>query len=142
MAATLFLGTVGEGVWRSNDGGATWSRSSKGMFVECDVRALAVDPGRAGVVYAGTDEGVCRSDNHGDEWTRLDGPLDDLVTWALRLLPQSDLLLAGTRPADISSSTATAAPFAFGSITPMASPVSPSRISARPSTAAPTRRRL
>jgi photosystem II stability/assembly factor-like uncharacterized protein len=72
------------------------------MFVECDVRALVVDPRRAGVVYAGTNEGVWRTENHGDEWTRLDGPLDDLVTWSLLLLPQEgEILLAGTRPAGI-----------------------------------------
>src|SRR5579863_1405188 len=97
----LFIGTVGEGVWRSTDGGATWCRSAKGMFVECDVRALVVDPRRAGVLYAGTNEGVWRTENHGDEWTRLDGPLDHLVTWSLLLLPAGDVLFAGTRPAGI-----------------------------------------
>ncbi|HWB11312.1 MAG TPA: hypothetical protein VG826_18935 [Pirellulales bacterium] len=98
----LFLGTVGEGVWRSTDGGATWCRASKGMFVECDVRALVADARRAGVVYAGTNEGVWRTQNNGDDWTRLDGPLDDLVTWSLLLLPQADeVLFAGTRPAGL-----------------------------------------
>jgi photosystem II stability/assembly factor-like uncharacterized protein len=70
------------------------------MFVECDVRALVVDPRRAGVVYAGTNEGVWRTENHGEEWTRLAGPLDELVTWTLRLL-EGEALLAGTRPAGI-----------------------------------------
>jgi hypothetical protein len=98
----LFLGTVGEGVWRSTDGGATWCRSSNGMFVECDVRALVVDPQRPGVVYAGTNEGVWRTDNNGDEWTRLNGPMNDLVTWSLLLAPaQHPALFAGTRPAGI-----------------------------------------
>ena len=55
---TLFVGTVGEGVWRSTDGGAEWSRSCKEMFVECDVRALAVEPRRPQVLYAGTHGGV------------------------------------------------------------------------------------
>src|SRR5690348_9031157 len=95
----LFVGTVGEGVWRSTDGGATWNRSSKGMFVECDVRALAVDPQRPNVLYAGTNEGVYRTDNSGDDWTRLNGPLNDLITWSLLAVPhQPDTLLAGTRP--------------------------------------------
>jgi len=50
--------------------------------------------------------------------------------------------MAGTRPADISARIATTAPLAFGSITPIASPASASGISLRPSTAAPTSRRL
>lgn len=100
--SVLFLGTVGEGVWRSTDGGETWRRSSNGMFVECDVRALVVDPERPGVVYAGTNEGVWRSENSGDEWTPLDGPMNDLVTWSLLLLTgQKPALFAGTRPAGI-----------------------------------------
>ena len=65
----LFIGTVGEGVWRSTDGGATWCRSSKGMFVECDVRALVADPRRAGVLYAGTKR---RRVAHGEPRRRVD----------------------------------------------------------------------
>lgn len=102
----LYVGTVGEGLWRSNDGGASWERAAQGMFVECDVRALAIDPRRSNVLYAGTNEGVYRTQDMGDHWTRLDGPLNQLVTWSLVLLPQqTDTLLAGTRPAGIFRST-------------------------------------
>ena len=102
----LFIGTVGEGVWRSTDGGATWDRSSKGMFVECDVRALAVHPRRPRVLYAGTNEGVYRTENAGDDWTRVEGPLTDLVTWSLLVVPHNpDTLLAGTRPPRLFRST-------------------------------------
>ncbi|HEV7226367.1 MAG TPA: hypothetical protein VGN42_26910 [Pirellulales bacterium] len=95
----LFVGTVGEGVWRSTDGGAEWRRSSDGMFVECDVRALAVDPRRPQTLYAGTNEGVYRTENGGDDWTRLAGPLDERTTWSLLVVPhQPDTVLAGTRP--------------------------------------------
>lgn len=107
MAETiLFVGTVGEGVWRSTDGGATWARSAKGMFVECDVRALAVDPHRPRTLYAGTNEGVYRSEDAGEQWTLLSGPLDNLVTWSLLVSPHArDTLWAGTRPAGIFRST-------------------------------------
>lgn len=100
--SALFVGAVGEGVWRSTDGGVQWSRASKGMFVECDVRALTVDPRRPRVLYAGTNEGVYRSENAGDDWVRLAGPLDQLITWSLLVLPQQpDTILAGMRPARI-----------------------------------------
>ena len=102
----LFVGTVGEGVWRSTNGGATWSRSAKGMFVECDVRALVVDPRRPHVLYAGTNEGVWRTENSGDDWRRLDGPMNDQVTWSLLLPPpDGETVLAGTRPPTIYRST-------------------------------------
>ena len=48
----------------------------------------------------------------------------------------------GTRPADIRPRMVTTAPFAFGSITPSALPSAASGISLRPSTAAPSSRRL
>ena len=38
----LYVGTIGEGLWRSSDGGETFARASGGMFVECLVRALAL----------------------------------------------------------------------------------------------------
>lgn len=102
----IYVGTVGEGIWRSTDGGTSWERAAKGMFVECDVRALAVDPHRANVLYAGTNEGVYRTEDGAEHWTRLDGPLNQLVTWSLLVPPQQrDILLAGTRPAGIFRST-------------------------------------
>ena len=97
---TLYLGTVGEGLWRSDDGGAHWQRRALGMFVECDVRAIAADPRDANVLYAGTSEGCYRTDDGGENWRRLDSPMNDLVVWSLLVLPdRPDTILAGTRPA-------------------------------------------
>lgn len=98
----IYVGTVGEGVWRSDDGGKSFERRSRGMFVECDVRALAAHPTTPRVIYAGTSEGVYRSDDRGDHWARLDSPLNQLVTWSLLVSPhEPDTLYAGTRPAQL-----------------------------------------
>ncbi len=98
----ILVGTVGEGVWRSDDGGKTFSRRSQGMFVECDVRALAAHPANPHLVYAGTSEGVYRSTDRGEHWVRLEGPLNHLVTWSLLVSPHDpDTLYAGTRPAHL-----------------------------------------
>ena len=102
--SVLFVGTVGEGIWRSSDGGDNWCRSCKGMFVECDVRALVADP-RTTSIYAGTNEGVWRSTDRGENWTRLEGPMNDMVTWSLLVDARHDRLFAGTRPAGIFRST-------------------------------------
>ena len=40
----LYVGTIGEGLFRSLDAGRTFRRACDGTFVECDVRALAVHP--------------------------------------------------------------------------------------------------
>ena len=58
---------------------------------------------------------------------------------AARMLaaPAVKLIIAGTRPADISANRVTAAPLAFGSITPIGLPSGASGISFSPSTRAP-----
>ncbi len=104
--ATLYVGSVGQGVWRSLDGGQTWLRRSKGMFVECDARALIAHPQRPQTLYAGTSVGCYRSDDGAETWRRLDSEMNDLVVWSL-LMAQDDpqTLLAGTRPARLYRST-------------------------------------
>ena len=100
--ATVYVGTVGEGLWRSSDGGATWGRKSAGMYLENEVRALAVHPSDPNLLYAGTDQGCHRSTDGGDHWTQLDSELNDLVIWSLLVMPDDpDTVLAGTRPAAV-----------------------------------------
>lgn len=103
---TVYIGTIGQGVWRSRDGGYTFVRASKGMFMESEVRALAVPPGNDKVIFAGTDAGVYRSDDGGDNWERLDTPFDPgkgwqagVVVWSLALHPRNpEVIFAGTCP--------------------------------------------
>ena len=47
-AHRLYVGTVGEGVFLSTDRGRSVRRAAEGMFVECDVRALAGAPALRG----------------------------------------------------------------------------------------------
>ena len=64
----VYVGTIGQSVWRSEDGGASFRRASEGVFSESDIRALAVHPGRPEVLYLGTERGCYRSTNGGDRW--------------------------------------------------------------------------
>ncbi|MFN8473245.1 MAG: glycosyl hydrolase [Anaerolineae bacterium] len=54
----VYCGTFGQGLWRSEDGGATWRRSDDGIG-RAEVMSLAVSAfageSDAGVVYAGTE---------------------------------------------------------------------------------------
>src|SRR5439155_9976328 len=75
MPHRLYVGTIGEGLFRSLDGGLTFRRACDGTFVECDVRALAVHPQRPNVLYMGTELGLFRSADGADRWTQVEGPL-------------------------------------------------------------------
>ena len=49
--ATVYVGTVGQSIWRSRDGGETFARASKGIHSECDVRALLIHPQDANLLH-------------------------------------------------------------------------------------------
>jgi photosystem II stability/assembly factor-like uncharacterized protein len=98
----LYVGTVGEGLWRSLDGGDTFTRTCDGMFVECHVRALAVHPHNPRLLYLGSEQGLFRSEDGADNWTRVESPLNGLQIWSILLLPAApDVILVGTCPARI-----------------------------------------
>src|SRR5947209_7922374 len=96
----LYVGTIGEGLFRSLDGGATFARACNGMFVECHVRALAVHPRDPRTLYLGTEQGLFRSTDGADNWARVESPLNGLQLWSVLLLPHDpDVILAGACPA-------------------------------------------
>jgi hypothetical protein len=54
---TLYVGTIGGGVFRSTNGGGTWTAFSAGLL-NPTVNALAIDPVTPGRFHAGTGGGV------------------------------------------------------------------------------------
>lgn len=67
-AATRTLGENGGGVFRSDDGGATWRPS--GLAGQA-VRALIQTEADKGLFFAGTLDGVYRSHDEGARWERI-----------------------------------------------------------------------
>lgn len=95
----LYVGTIGQGLWRSSDGGESFSRCCDGMFVECHVRALAAHPGDPRVLYLGSEQGLFRSIDGADHWDRVESPLKGQQVWSVLLLPADpDVILVGTCP--------------------------------------------
>ena len=101
-APTLYVGTIGQSVWRSKDGGDSWHRASNGLFPEANIRALAVAPNAPSILFAGTEEGICRSSDDGDSWQRLESPMNKMQVWAIAINPcNSDTIYAGTCPSAV-----------------------------------------
>lgn len=102
IAHRLYVGTIGEGLFRSLDGGKSFRRACEGMFVECHVRALAVHPQQPATLYLGSELGLFVSTNGADTWTKLPVPLDGLQVWSLWIVPQQpDVLIVGTCPSHL-----------------------------------------
>jgi photosystem II stability/assembly factor-like uncharacterized protein len=98
-AHRLYVGTIGEGLFRSTDGGESFIRACEGMFVECHVRALAVHPRDPQTLYVGSEQGLFRSADSADTWQRVESPLNGLQVWSILLLPHApNILFAGTCP--------------------------------------------
>jgi photosystem II stability/assembly factor-like uncharacterized protein len=98
----LFVGTIGEGLFRSDDGGDTFRRRCAGMFVECDVRALTVDPHDPATLYLGNEHGVFVSHDAADSWRQLPLPAEGMQVWSLCLdARRPGRVLAGTCPARV-----------------------------------------
>ncbi len=99
IAHRLYVGTIGEGMFRSLDGGESFRRACEGMFVECHVRALAVHPKQPATLYLGSELGLFVSRDGADSWTKLPAPLDGLQVWSLWIAPERpEVLIVGTCP--------------------------------------------
>ena len=96
----IILGTEGDGVYVSKDGGATFLRSCKGLY---NVRVAAVQPdltekGRiyAAVYFGGSASGLYVSHDGGESWDRLNKTkLPEILSLVVRR-EESPKFLAGT----------------------------------------------
>ena len=96
---TICVGTIGSGLWLSPDGGDSWQRVRDGLSNESRVFGLTVHPREKRTVFAGADDGLYKSRDGGQSFTRLDSPMNDLDVWRIAIDPTNpDIIFAGTRP--------------------------------------------
>lgn len=96
----ILVGTVGTGVWRSTDGGATWASVRRGLSVESRIYCLATDPSRPARLYVGGADGAFVSEDCGASFVPLGLPRECGEVWRIAVDPiDPETVLAGTRPA-------------------------------------------
>ncbi len=81
-------------IYRTHDGGKTWSEVVSGLPDQAVVNAVREDPKRKGLLFAGTEIGVFVSFNDGDRWQPLQMNLP--VTSIRDLTIHGNDLIAGT----------------------------------------------
>ncbi len=81
----------GGGVYRSADDGQSWNEVHEGLHDYSNLRCLVTSPD--GNLYAGTEHGLFRTENSGDQWDLIGLP----GSWINSLnYPAADYLFAGT----------------------------------------------
>src|SRR5437870_650424 len=73
-AYAMFGGFSSDNLWRTTDGGATWT-SITGQLPQAPIETLAIHPKNSKWLYVGTEVGVFTSEDGGASWTvPQDGP--------------------------------------------------------------------
>lgn len=93
------------GIYRSNDGGANWTKTALPVSINAEVPAVVLDPVDPNVVYAGVGDPdqsptrmVFKSTDGGDSWSATDPALDTGIGIASLAIDPSNpqVLYAGT----------------------------------------------
>lgn len=101
LSATVFAGTMGDGTYKSPDGGRTWHPYNSGIqkgTISAIVNQIVFNPLGTEMVYAATTVGVFRSVDGGRHWTeRMQGMTEVSFVVTLAIDPQRpNVLYAGT----------------------------------------------
>lgn len=105
---TMWIGSVGGGVWRTDNGGQSWVPVDD-LMANLAVCCMVMDPTNPNIIYAGTGEGFSNSDalrgagifrtTDGTAWTQLSATTGQNFQAVNRLAMSANakVLLAGTR---------------------------------------------
>lgn len=105
---TMFVGSVGGGIWKTTNGGASWQPINDFM-ANLAVSTIIIDPTNQNTMYAGTGEGfyngdaiqgagVFKSVDGGNTWAQLSSTNNPNFYWVDRLAisPNGSTILAAT----------------------------------------------
>jgi hypothetical protein len=107
---TVYAGTSGAGVFKSTNGGTSWSAANAGLTA-FNVSTLAVDPQNSGTLYATAGGSVFKTTDGGAHWSEVYsaptyGGGGDYPAYSLAIDPQvPSTVYAGSRPGGVWKST-------------------------------------
>ena len=96
---TILVGTIGQGVMMSADGGGAGPGPAcvRACIRTVSSRLSCPTRGIPARVYAGTDMGLYKSDDGGAGWHLLDTPMNGSMVWSMAIDPvDSNVMFAGT----------------------------------------------
>ena len=106
-SSTVFLGAAEGGVWKTTNGGSTWSPMTDTQAT-LSIGSIAIAPSNHEIIYVGTGEdnfsedeyygeGILKSTNGGSSWTLTTGPFNQVSIGGLAVHPtNNNTVLAAT----------------------------------------------
>ncbi len=108
---TIFLGVCPAGIYRSQDGGATWKKLSTPFTETCPpivytrVTTLRLDPDDPNTLWAGVEiDGLWRSPDLGESWTRVSEGMSSPDIHDFAIVPGEPRTLLATTNNDLNLS--------------------------------------
>jgi photosystem II stability/assembly factor-like uncharacterized protein len=93
---------LSSGMYRCRNGDGKWESIGQNICPAPQARAILADPRRPGRITIGLQDGIWRSDDHGESWRKLAAPLPGLAVWSLYRHPRDlDTTFAGYEPCAI-----------------------------------------
>lgn len=83
-------------VFKTHDGGKTWTSISQGLPADDPARVVREDPNRKGFLVLGTDTGLFYSADDGSHWTQIKSNFPTVPIYDLKFVKQSHDLVVAT----------------------------------------------
>ena len=97
----VYVGAEVSGLYRKEAGDPHWENLTRGMAPSAQARAIAIHPENQDVIFAGTQRGVYRSKDRGDNWERMN-LTEGRVVWSLKFHPNNpQVMFLGTEGSDV-----------------------------------------
>ena len=97
----IYVGAEASGLYRKEAGDDRWENLTRGMAPSAQVRAIAINPDDPATIFAGTQRGVYRSIDRGDNWERMN-MTEGRVVWSIKFHPNdSKIMFLGTEGSEV-----------------------------------------
>lgn len=97
----IYVGAEASGIYRKEAGDTHWENLTRGMAPSAQVRTIAIHPENQDVIFAGTQRGVYRSNDSGDNWERMN-MTEGRVVWSLKFHPNNpQVMFLGTEGSEV-----------------------------------------
>ncbi|MCF6271501.1 MAG: T9SS type A sorting domain-containing protein [Melioribacteraceae bacterium] len=86
-SSIIYVGTLGDGIFRTTDGGDTFEHVDIGMVDTANVYSILIDPTSPSsqrIIYVASTDGVFKSVNNGNTWVRKNSGLPHKEIWNMQ----------------------------------------------------------